>query len=113
MSDETRTVQEIRESGDRTVGDYLAVDADSGTFSCAKCGHWLGPVEDNYKEQLVVRERDVEELGDLWIDPSILLDEEIVFREFLCPGCATRISTESCRQGDPIVPDVRLDTETL
>lgn len=112
-TNETRSIREIRNSDERTVGDYLVVDEDTGTFACAKCGHGLGPVDGNYKEELALRERDVEDLGDLWIDPSILLDEDVVFREYLCPGCATRIATESCRRDDPIVQDLQLDLETL
>lgn len=110
-TNDTRSIQEIRESDDRTVGDYLVIE--DGSFGCAKCGHDLGPVDGNYKAKLALREREVEELGDLWIDPSILLDEDIVVREFLCPSCATRLAIESCRDGDPIVNDLRLDPETL
>ncbi|WP_254838588.1 acetone carboxylase subunit gamma [Natronomonas marina] len=110
-TNDARSIEEVRDGDDRTVGDYLAVE--DGSFACAKCGHDLGPVDGNYKEHLALRERDVEDLGDLWIDPSILLDEDIVFREFLCPGCATRLATESCRRDDPIVNGLRLDPETL
>lgn len=110
-TNETRSIREVRNSSDRTVGDYLVVD--DGAFECAKCGHGLGPVDGNYKERLALRERNVEELGELWIDPSILLDEDVVFREFLCPSCATRIATESCRRDDSIVQDLSLEEETL
>lgn len=106
-----RTVAEIRDSDMRTVGDYLAIEDDS--FRCAKCDHGLGPVDGNVKAQLALREREVEDLGDLWIDPSMLLDEEIVFREFLCPGCGTRLTTESCRRNDSVVDEISLDPETL
>lgn len=108
---DARSVPEIRKSDTRTVGDYLAIDG--GSFQCAKCDHDLGPVDDNLKAHLALREREVEALGDLWIDPSTLLDEDIVFREFLCPGCGTRLTTESCRRDDPVVNEIRLDPETL
>lgn len=111
LNKDTRTITEIRDSDMRTVGDYLAIEDDS--FQCAKCDQDLGPVDGNLKTNLALREREVEDLGDLWIDPSRLLDEDIVFREFLCPGCGTRLTTESCRRDDPIVNEIRLDPETL
>lgn len=106
-----RSVEEIRESNARTVGDYLAIE--DGSYRCAKCDTDLGPVDDNLKAHLALREREVEDLGDLWIEPEMLLDEDIVFREFLCPGCGTRLTTESCRRNDPVVNEIRLDPETL
>lgn len=108
---DTRSIEEIRDGGRHTVGDYLVVS--DGAFQCAKCDHDLGSVDGNLKANLALRERDVEELGDLWIDPAQLLDEDIVFREFLCPGCGTRLATESCRRDDPIVSEIRLDPETI
>lgn len=114
MTDTTtdvRSIEEIRESDLRTVGDYLAVVDES--FQCAKCDEELGPVDGNLKANLALRERDVQDLGDLWIDPEILLDEDLVFREFLCPGCGTRLTTESCRRDDPIINEIRIDPETL
>lgn len=108
---DVRSVTEIRESDTRTVGDYLAIK--EGSFQCAKCDQDLGPVDDNLKAHLALREREVEELGELWIEPEMLLDEDIVFREFLCPGCGTRLTTESCRRDDPIVNEIRLDPKTL
>lgn len=105
------TIDEIRARDSRTVGDYLEIE--SGHFQCAKCEQDFGPVDENLKQGLAMREREVEDLGELWIDPSTLLDEDIVVREFFCPGCATRITIESCRRDDPMVNDIRLDPETL
>lgn len=111
LNADIRTVAEIRDSDTRTVGDYLAVE--DGAFLCAKCDNDLGPVDGNLKANLALAEREVEDLGEEWIDPSMLLDEDIVFREFLCPGCGTRLTTESCRRDDPVIDEIRLDPETL
>lgn len=105
------TIDEIRERDSRTVGDYLEIQ--DGTFRCTKCEREFGPVDENFKTGLAMREREVEDLGDLWIDPGTLLDEDIVVREFFCPGCATRIAIESCRRDDPVILEIKLDPETL
>ena len=105
------TIEEIRERNSRTVGDYLEIK--DGDFQCAKCEQNFGAVDGNLKAGLAMREREVEDLGDLWIDPGTLLDEDIVVREFFCPECATRITIESCRREDPIINEIQLDPETL
>lgn len=108
---DTTTIDEIRERDSRTVGDYLEIVSDE--FQCAKCQHTFGPVDENPKAGLAMREREIEDLGDLWIEPETLLDEDLVVREFLCPNCATRITIESCRRDDPVVDEIRLDPNTL
>lgn len=111
MREDLNTIEEIRNSDSPTVGDYLRIENDR--FHCAKCEHELGNVSEGIKRNLALRELDVEDLGNNWIDPALILDEEIVFREFLCPECATRIFTESCRRDDPIVEEVRINPDTL
>lgn len=106
-----KSITEIRAEKNRTVGDYLLVENDR--FYCAKCNYEIGNVENGIKSNLALRERPVEGLGKNWIDPGLLLDEDIVFREYMCPECATRIATESCRRDDPVIEEIRLDPDSM
>lgn len=108
MTNDLPSVEELRASGKRLVGDYLELDGDR--LRCAKCGHDLGPADGNYKEHLALRKRAIEDLGRLWIPPSKLVDDEMEFREFYCPDCATRLTTEVAAAGEPIVEDMSIDT---
>lgn len=107
MSDHLPLIDELRASEKRLIGDYIELDGDE--LRCAKCGHDFGSADKNYKQQLALRERNIEDLGPLWIPPSELVDDEMTFREFYCPNCATRITTEVAEEGDPIVEDLKLD----
>ena len=41
-------------------------------------------------------------------DPKTYIDEEVVFREYACPGCATLIETEIILKSLPPVFDKQL-----
>ncbi|MGQ4557094.1 hydantoinase B/oxoprolinase family protein [Halobellus sp. GM3] len=100
-------IEEIRESDQYHIGDYLRVEDDR--FECSKCGHDLGFVDENVKHELALRTRDIEDLGPLWIDPHVLVDDEMEFRDFYCPTCATRIATEIAKEGAEYYPHLRLN----
>lgn len=109
MTEDLPTVAELRASEKRLIGDYLELDGEQ--LRCAKCRCDFGPADGNYKERLALRERDIEDLGRLWIPTSTLVDDEMTFREFYCPGCATRITTEVVAEGEAIVEDMSIDVE--
>lgn len=107
MTEDLPSIDELRASGRRLVGDYIELDG--GQLRCAKCGYDFGPADENYKECLALRERNIEDLGRLWIPPKKLVDDEMTFREFYCPDCATRITTEVAAEGEAIVEDMTID----
>ena len=53
-------------------------------------------------------EHAVEDIGTQFRDPGIYVDDTIVWREFICPGCATRLATEVCRPDDEVLAEIRL-----
>jgi N-methylhydantoinase B len=90
------------------VGADIWVDRDAGTYRCAHCGEATGALSGHAKEKLGVWEHPVEEIGRQFRDPGIYVDDTIVWREFICPGCATRLATEVCRPDDEVLSEIRL-----
>jgi len=77
-------------------------------YVCDRCGAEVGSAKDNYKHHCPYRERPVEEVGRLFGDPRRFVDDEIVFREFLCPSCGGLFDTEINRRSEPPVHDIQI-----
>jgi len=60
------------------------------TMTCAHCDHVLGNAETFRLDQLPVRDSTPTDIGPMYPpDPGIYLDQPVVFRQYLCPGCYT------------------------
>jgi acetone carboxylase gamma subunit len=46
---------------------------------------------------------------ELFLDPRTQLDEELVVRHYVCPGCAALLDADICRPGAEAYNDVVLD----
>ncbi len=91
------------------ITESLVVDDDG--ISCARCGYDLADSTDgSYKAGAAMIESSVEVATPLSKDPSIFVDPKLLFRQFVCPGCATQLETEVALEGDPILDDVRIAT---
>jgi N-methylhydantoinase B len=90
------------------IGDDIWIDRDAGAYRCAHCGVQTGALSGHAKEKLGVWEHPVEDIGRQFRDPGIYVDDTIVWREFICPGCATRLATEVCRPDDEVLAEIRL-----
>jgi acetone carboxylase gamma subunit len=87
----------------------VVTDGDgNATYQCARCGTGLGPTTEDYKRGCVYRERPVAEIGRLFDDPRRFVDDDIVFREFLCPSCGGLFDTEVNRKTEPPVHDIHI-----
>lgn len=95
------------------LGAHVAVDPDAGTARCAECDEPFGPVDENLKESLVVNERPVADAGPYYGDPSRFVSEELVFREYYCPGCGTRQFVQTARPDEDHLSEIEVDPETL
>jgi acetone carboxylase gamma subunit len=73
-----------------------------------RCGHEIGPAQENYKLHLLMREGPVQRAGP-WVDPQGIGKDAFVCREFFCPGCLTLLDVEIAQRGEPILWDVRLE----
>jgi N-methylhydantoinase B len=95
-------------AGDLVIGEEIWVDRSAGAYRCARCGEELGALGGHPKERAAIHEHGVAELGPHFKDPSIFVDDEILWREVFCPGCATRLGTELARAGEELLADIRL-----
>jgi N-methylhydantoinase B len=76
--------------------------ADGDVVGCAHCGTVIGAAAGFRLDQLPVRDSKPGEMGPLYVhDPSFYLDMPIVFRQYLCPGCATSLETSICPVDHP------------
>lgn len=79
-------------------GDAMQLDhhleIDDGHYRCRKCGQRLGTADGNFKEGAVRKDRPIEAANPLIVDPEKFIDDEVVFRQYFCPGCATLLENE-------------------
>jgi N-methylhydantoinase B len=108
-SGEPRALSAAASDGALVIGDDIVADEREGRFTCAHCGDELGRFETHALACALVLEQPVAALGQSFTDPSIFIDDEIVWRQLLCPGCATRLGGQAARPGDEILADFRLN----
>jgi N-methylhydantoinase B len=92
-----RTVEPDEES----IGDVYLIDRNNGLLACFRCATPLGELDGDPKFAMAVAERPVETLNPGWHAPSAYVDDEVVWRDFCCPGCGVRLTTEVAYPGDP------------
>lgn len=66
----------------------------SAVVACRECGEELCSAGENYKEHALAKTMEMEDAGPLLNDPSEYVDDEMEFRQFYCPGCATLLENE-------------------
>ena len=89
------------------IGEALEVADRNGdlVIVCSRCGHVYGPVTRDPKLGSVMRERPIAEVNPL---NALSPRDDMVCRQYYCPGCAVMISTNVHRRGDPHLPDMEL-----
>ncbi|WP_240377139.1 acetone carboxylase subunit gamma [Bacillus piscicola] len=99
--------------------EYLAIDLESELWCCRKCEHELASARGNYKEGLLVYDRDPREIHKPIINPDLY---EYTFApdpewcrilEYYCPNCATQIEVEYLPPGHPPMFDMEFDIDSL
>jgi N-methylhydantoinase B len=103
---------ELAEGG-WSIGPGLAVVARDGgaVLACDSCGTVLSPSGANWKDGALVGERKVEEGNANLLPPERLIDDDVVLREFACPGCARLLDSEVRRRNEPPLWDIRITEE--
>jgi N-methylhydantoinase B len=94
--------------GEETIADVYVIDRAAQQVGCHGCGTALSPLTQNPKEGMVVYERPIASLTPGAPDPRTLIDDEVVWREFLCPGCGVRLATEVAYPGAPVFRELEL-----
>ena len=98
------------------VTEYLLLDVAARTWVCERCGHLIGPADQDYKRGLLLHDRDPREIhparlsGEHSFAPDPLWCRIV---EYYCPGCATQVETEYLPPGHPLTRDIEIDVEAL
>lgn len=89
----------------KKLGYHLEQVATEGTEAvvCSECQEQLCEAGENYKLHALSQIFPMEEAGPLLNDPDVYVDDEMEFRQYYCPGCATLLENEVIlSQLDPI-----------
>jgi N-methylhydantoinase B len=86
------------------LDEHLVVRAD-GTTACGRCEHELAGPGAGYKSGAVALEGTLMAADRVWVDPGHYVDDEVVLRQFVCPGCATLLDNEVTLASLPPVED--------
>ncbi|MEU7813762.1 hydantoinase B/oxoprolinase family protein [Pseudonocardia sp. NPDC049154] len=79
---------------------------DGATVRCRHCGTGLGTFGEAYLAALPRLETAPSGAGPhVWADPSTYVDEPVVFRQVLCPGCATALLSQVVPADHPLPAD--------
>ena len=70
------------------------LEVTEGRVTCRRCGHDLGSADANFKDSAVCKVRPIEDANPLLVDHRTFVDDEVVFRQYFCPGCATLLENE-------------------
>jgi N-methylhydantoinase B len=95
-------------AGALVIGQEILADEQAGTFSCVHCGEQLGSYAGHALEKAAIHEHAVVDIGERFSDPAVHIDEPIVWRQLLCPGCGTRLGSQVAKPGDEILAEFRL-----
>jgi acetone carboxylase gamma subunit len=99
--------------------EYLAIDLDDETWHCRRCDRSLHSARGNYKEGLLIYDRDPSEVHRPIVDPT---KYEFTYApdpswcrliEYYCPGCGTMVETEYLPPGHPPTFDMEFDIDAL
>jgi N-methylhydantoinase B len=81
---------------------------DVAEYACGRCREVLGSADVLYKAHSAILEAGLEAIGPGFGENADSIDDELVWREFYCPGCGVRFETELARKGEEFVRDYEL-----
>jgi N-methylhydantoinase B len=95
----------------RMGGELKVIEIDGRAYiACADCGYYLCNSGGNYKLGCGRINGSLNELdGFLYGNPGEELDDLMVYRSYICPGCGILLENELARQDEPPFWDVRLN----
>lgn len=105
--------------GRLAITEYLEIDLQEERWHCRRCNHDIGNARENYKEGLVIAQRDPRE-----VHRPLISEERYEYTyapdpewcrlvEFYCPSCATLMEVEYLPPGHPLTRDIELDIDAM
>ena len=89
-------------------GVALATIDGAASFACAACGHALGAASHTYRLGCCELDMDMTDISELFTSPSRETGQQLVFRRYVCPGCARILDGSVCRPDDEPFCDVKV-----
>jgi N-methylhydantoinase B len=89
----------------------LHLGIDDGRVVCRSCGEVICAADENYKLHSLCERKSLTEAGPLVNDPAEYVDDEMEFRQFYCPGCATLLENEVIKADAEPVHDKQIFEE--
>jgi N-methylhydantoinase B len=80
----------------------------SRQLCCRDCRTPLGDGSESYKQYAATLQQPLPAANSCIEDPGFWVDDPLVLRSFLCPGCGTLLELEIARPDDPAIEDVVL-----
>lgn len=94
--------------GKRRLSEYLRIiNGPNGRLIQCRCGHYIAPINKNYKDFVIKRELALSAAGPQ-VNTFHIGGDKFVFRQFCCPECGTLLDTEIALKGSPLLWDVHL-----
>lgn len=92
------------------VGDTVEAVEVGGeqAIRCTVCHRRLSAYDEDYKQGTLMRELPMTELSPLNEGGLV---EDVLVREFCCPGCGTAVQVDVQRRGDPILEESRFGSD--
>jgi N-methylhydantoinase B len=91
-----------------TIADVYVIDRAGDSIGCHHCATHLARLGESPKVGMAVLERPIESLTPGAPPPSRFVDDEVIWRDFLCPGCGLRLATEVAYPGAPAFRELEL-----
>jgi N-methylhydantoinase B len=95
------------------IWDVLEISYDEGAepvIGCASCRTVLSTPGHGYRDGCSIRESPMAKALPHMEDTPQFVDDDVVYREFFCPGCQRLLSSEIARSGDAILVDIEVAT---
>jgi N-methylhydantoinase B len=90
------------------AGVFLRGEGLERQLLCRSCRTPLGNGSESYKRYASTLEQPLTAANSCIEDPELWVDDPLVLRLFLCPGCGTLLEVEVARPEDPPIDDVVL-----
>ena len=110
---ERRQLPPLQSTRERQVAEGLLLGEENGrnVLACRRCRGVLCDAAENYKKHCISHGKPVSEANPHILDPKQYIEEDIVFLEFVCPGCGLLLQTEIQRRNDAPLWDLQLVQE--
>lgn len=101
------------------ITEYLAIDLDTETWRCRRCEATLNSARSNYKEGLLVYDRDPRDIHRPILDPTkypyTYAPDPGWCRiiEYYCPDCGVMVEVEYLPPGHPPTVDMEWDLDDI